>query len=93
MIFDHDIEGLLHISEISDGFIYNIGKLLPVGTSHRVKVIEVNQNNNFLKVSIKRITDEDLEKCKKDGRIRVEIDKDEINFTELANHMETWRKE
>jgi predicted RNA-binding protein with RPS1 domain len=93
MIFDHDVHGLLHISEITKNFVYNISKMMPVGTSHRVKVLEVNQNNNFLKVSIKQICDDDLNKIKVDGKIREKVDDDEINFTGLQKEIDSLKKE
>lgn len=93
MIFDHDVQGLLHISEITNNFVYNLSKMLPVGTSHRVKVLEVNETNNFLKVSIKQIKTEDLSSIKIDGKIREQIDKEEINFSGLKKEIDKIEKE
>ena len=92
LIFDHDIEGLLHISEITDNFVYNIGKMMKVGTTKKVKVMEVNPTNGFLKVSLKKVNKEDLESLKVDGKIRTPVDNNEVDFTKLGEKMEEWTK-
>lgn len=52
---DDYYNGLIHISEISHGFVKNIEDYLKVGETIYVKVIEVDNNNEQLKLSIKDI--------------------------------------
>ena len=53
--FDNGVNGLLHISEISDSYIRDIEKFGSVGDQIKVKVIEIDQYNGFLRVSYKQV--------------------------------------
>lgn len=50
---DSEVEGLVHISEISWNRVDNIGKLIKVGDKIKVQVIDIS--NNKLSLSIKRL--------------------------------------
>ena len=52
---DEYYSGLIHISEISDGFVSNIQNYLNVGDTIYVKVLEVDEENYQVKLSIKNI--------------------------------------
>ncbi len=93
LLFDENTQGLLHISEISDQFIYNIANKIKVGMVYRVKVIELGQDGNFLKVSMKKITSEDIEKNKEENNNRDFINPQDVDFTELKNNLDNWVKE
>lgn len=53
--FDNDRSGLLHISEITGGFIRDIEKYLSINDEIKVKVIGIDDKNGFLRVSIKEV--------------------------------------
>ncbi len=89
LIFDHDITGLLHISEITDNFVFNIGKMMKVGSTKKVKVTEVNEENGFLKVSLKQVSRDDIIKCKNSDQ---HVFDEEIDFTALNEHLKEWEK-
>lgn len=59
MIFEDGTMGLLHISEISNSYIRNIYRYLKVSAVYQVKVLSVDNEKNFLKVSLKSLTDEE----------------------------------
>jgi len=90
MIFDRDITGLLHISEISDRFVYDIGKYVQVGRNYNVKILEVDSSNRFLKVSLRKVTIENRLDYKISGKKRTMIDEDEIDFSPLKENLEAW---
>jgi len=52
---DEYYSGLIHISEISDGFVSNIHNFLEIGETIYVKVLEVDDENYQVKLSIKNI--------------------------------------
>ena len=52
---DEFYSGLIHISEISDGFVKNINDYVNVGETIRAKVVEVDEENYHVKLSIKNI--------------------------------------
>lgn len=56
-----DYTGLIHISEISDAYIYNINTCAFIGECLFVKVLDVDYKKKKLKLSIKSI-DEDIKK-------------------------------
>lgn len=47
--------GLIHISEISDGFVRNVNDFVNIGDTICCKIIEVDEDNCQLKLSIKGI--------------------------------------
>ena len=52
---DNYYSGLIHISEISNGFVRSINDFATVGETIFAKVLEVDENTNHLKLSIKDI--------------------------------------
>ena len=59
MSFDDGSKGLLHISEISDEYVRDIETYGVVGDVIKVKVIEVDPFNGFLRVSYKQVPQEE----------------------------------
>lgn len=88
MIFEDETTGLLHINEVSNDYIRNIYHYLKVGAIYQVKVLNIDEDKNFLKVSLKAVKDE--EKYAPVGineRIRSKIDN-----KELLNKFNNWIK-
>ena len=57
--FEDGSKGLLHISEISDSYIRDIERFGSIGDEIKVKVIEVDPYNGFLRVSYKKVPEEE----------------------------------
>lgn len=53
--FDEFYTGLIHISEISHGFVKKITDYLNIGDTIYVQIIDVDEETNHLKLSIKNI--------------------------------------
>ena len=53
-----DYIGLVHISEISDGYVKDINNFLEVGKTYSFYCLESDEENKKLKLSYKRISDE-----------------------------------
>ena len=51
--------GLLHISEISDSFVRDIEKYGSIGDEIKVKVLSIDKDNGFLRVSYKQVPPEE----------------------------------
>lgn len=62
LVFEDETMGLLHISEISDAYIRNIYRYLKVAAVYQVKVLSVDNEKNFLKVSLKALNEEEKHK-------------------------------
>lgn len=52
---DDYYSGLIHISEISYGFVKNVGSYVNLGDTIRAKVVEVDDDSCHVKLSIKDI--------------------------------------
>lgn len=52
---DEFYSGLIHISEISDGFVKNINDYVEVGETIRAKIVETDEDNYHVKLSIKNM--------------------------------------
>ncbi len=52
---DHQYDGLIHISEVSNDFVKNISDYVNVGDTIYCQVLEVDEDELHLKLSIKNI--------------------------------------
>ena len=83
-ISSDDYDGLIHISEISYGFVKNVNDYLKVGDKIYVEVVDVNDKSNHLKVSIKDID------YKKDGTRLKRMAETKDGFKPLKDNLEIW---
>ena len=79
---DDEYDGLIHISEISDSFVRNVGDYGDVKEEIYAKVIEVNDEEKHLKLSIKNLN------YKVDG-MSME-DRDNNGFLPLKEKLNGW---
>lgn len=77
-------EGLIHISEISYGYVKNVNDYLKVGDKIYVEVVEVDHDNNHLKLSIKDID------YKKDGARLKRMAETKSGFQPLKDNLDGW---
>ena len=92
MSFDHEQSGLLHISEISDAYIRDIEKYAVVGDELKVKVIDIDEKNGFLRVSLKQVPPEEAFTTHENmKRGKVELSEDE--FKTLSEKLPEWIEE
>ena len=50
-----DYEGLIHISEISYGYVKNVNDYVKIGDEIYAEVVDIDEKDNHLKLSIKNI--------------------------------------
>ena len=81
---DEFYSGLIHISEISNGFVKNVNDYVNVGETIRVKVLETDEDHYHVKLSIKDI---DYRINQKKKSIVNEIGS---GFLPLQRSLETW---
>lgn len=80
---DEYYSGLIHISEISDGFVSDIHNFLEIGETIYVKVLDVDDENYQVKLSIKNID-------YKVRRKRAPIRESKTGFNPLENMLPEW---
>lgn len=82
-----DYDGLIHISEISYGYVRSVNDYLKVGDKIYAEVVDVNENDNHLKLSIKDID------YKKDGMKLKRMSETKEGFKPLKDNLEVWINE
>lgn len=81
---DEEYSGLIHISEISEFFVKDINDYVTLGETIKVQIIEIDEKNKQLKLSIKNI-DYRINKKKK-----VKIKETKSGFTTLKLLLNDW---
>ena len=86
--FDEYYSGLIHISEISHGFVRDITDYVNIGDTIYVKILEVDEELSHLKLSIKDIP-------YKNGKHkpRRKIQETSLGFSTLARQLPIWIEE
>ena len=79
-------DGLIHISEISQGFVKDINDYVKIGDTIYCQILEVDEDNLQLKLSIKNINYKTLDKIKN-------IKESRRGFLPLKNNLPIWIKE
>lgn len=77
--------GLIHISEISNGYVSDINNVLKVGDHIKAKILAVDEENLKLKLSIK-----DLPKFRKRKYSRRKIIESGSGFGILEENLDKW---
>ncbi len=86
--FDEYYSGLIHISEISDGFVKNITDFLNVGDVIYARIIDVDESLGHLNLSIKNVN------CKIKPRKRTrKIVETRLGFKTLSYKLPIWIQE
>ena len=88
--FEDGYSGLIHISELSNGFVKNIGHFMNIGDFVLCKVIDIDYDHRQLRLSYKA-----LKRNRRDRFDRVPflgIPENKIGFRTLAEKMPEWLK-
>ena len=80
----NDYDGLVHISEFSDGFVKDIHSIVNVGDVVNLKVIEINEDNK-LRLSYKA--------CNKEPEKILKFVHVTKGFKSLEEHLDEWINE
>jgi len=92
MDFDDGSKGLLHISEISNDYVRDIELFGSIGDVIKVKVIEIDQYNGFLRVSYKQVPEEERYSTH-DNSKKGTPQFDEADFSSLEAKLPEWIEE
>jgi general stress protein 13 len=84
VVVDKEHNGLIHISEISYGFVKDIEDYLSIGDSLYAEVIDVDKDSNNLKLSIKDID------YKTDGSKLKRMSETKNGFRPLKDNLDRW---
>ncbi len=81
-----DYTGLVHISEISENFVTDLEDIFNIGDIIRVKILEIDENKNQVKLSIKKINYKMKTK-------KIDLQERGDGFKLLQDNLEKWTKE
>lgn len=81
---NNDYNGLIHISEISYGYVKNIHDFIDVGDSIYAEVLNIDDDSKQIKLSIKDID------YKKDGVKLRRMAETKSGFKPLKDNLDTW---
>ncbi len=84
---DEYYSGLIHISEISDNFVRNIEDYVKQGETIRARVIDVDDDECHVKLSIKNL-DYSVTRKRKN-----KIKETELGFSTLESKLDSWIEE
>ena len=88
MSFDDGVTGLLHISEISDSFVRDIEKYGSIGDEIKVKILTIDKDNGFLRVSYKQVPPEEAYSSHTNQRRLPTVTEEE--FQPLKDRLDEW---
>lgn len=81
---DEYYNGLIHISEISNNFVRNIGDYVNVGETIKAKVVDTDEENYHVKLSIKDID------YRMNNQRKTKIVETNEGFMPLKNNLDKW---
>ena len=79
---DNEYTGLIHISEVSNDFVKDISSFMEVGEIIYCQILEVDEENKHLKLSIKNINYKSNNQSK--------IKESRLGFLPLKNNLNKW---
>lgn len=90
-----EVQGLVHISEVTHGYVKDISEHVSVGDTVNVKVLDIDEENNKVSLSI-RATEEAPKKQSKQIKrepVRKQEDNNQNGFNTLKGKLEEWIKQ
>jgi predicted RNA-binding protein with RPS1 domain len=87
---DSHTTGLIHISEISDGFVKDISRFVHVGETVRVKIMEYDPHANQAKLSLKAVRRTHTRNRRRPVMAKASLPVMKIGFRSIARKMPEW---
>ena len=88
---DKHTTGLIHISEISDGFIKDINQFVKIGETVKVKIIDFDNKTNQERLSIKALNRSRVRNRRKQMPFqKASLPSLKIGFQSIAQNMDQW---
>ena len=88
MEFENETKGLLHISEISDGYVRDIEKYASIGDLIKVLILSIDPLNGFLRLSYKKVPTEEHYNTHINKRRKPNIASDDFKI--LKDNLDRW---
>ena len=82
--------GLIHISEISDGYVRDISRYVKVGDTITVKIIDFDSAANQARLSLKALHRSHSRSRRRPMNRKAELPASHIGFSSIAGMMKQW---
>ena len=89
---NNNITGLIHISEISDGYVKDVNRFVKINENVIVKVIDYDNESKHARLSLKAVNSGNFRKVR-NNRKDVKIPKMEIGFKTINEILPMWIEE
>ncbi len=89
VVLEDGMSGLIHISEISDGYVKDVGRFVSMNETVTVKVIDVDEKANQARLSLKAVHPTSFRKVRsrrKDWR----LPEMKLGFSSIEEKMDEW---
>lgn len=91
---DNQNSGLIHISEISDGFVKDISKYVQVGDHIKVKIIDFDKKHHQARLSLKALSKPRVRKARRQHTYqKPTLPPSRLGFQSIATRMDLWIQE
>lgn len=91
---DHNVSGLIHISEISDGYVKDITSFVQPGETVRVKIIDYDPRTRQAKLSLKALHRTHARNRRKQYvHTKATLPPMKIGFSSIAASLDGWIEE
>ncbi len=90
---DRNTSGLIHISEISDGYVKNIARYVTVGEKVRVKIIDFDPKTHQARLSLKALQKPGRNRTRQPAHQKASLPPMKIGFHSIEEHMDEWVRE
>ena len=90
---DRNTSGLIHISEISDGYVRDISRYVKVGDTVRVKIIDFDEKNNQARLSLKALHRSHARNHRRQTSRKASLPQMKLGFSTIAMHLMEWVQE
>jgi general stress protein 13 len=89
---DENTKGLVHISEISDGFVKDVNNFVSINDTVRFKIIDFDEKTHQARLSLKAVQPNRFRKERKVQKFN-SVPMMKIGFKSIEEKMEQWIKE
>lgn len=87
---DAETTGLVHISELSEGFVRDVALFMNVGDRIKLKVLDVDEKTHQLRLSLKALNPPSLRRERKQMGSASRLPNAKIGFGSLAELLDGW---
>src|SRR5699024_10519238 len=85
-----EVQGLVHISEITHGFVKDVNDYLAIGDEVNVKIIHIDEENDKVSLSIRATMDAPEKQAKPKSTPQKQQEQPTNGFNTLKDKLEEW---